>query len=261
MTAFRVSDLPTETKTIHESQNKWRRENWQKTLKEHKQDIEELLKKISLFDIWVNKLQHSDVAVKLMPEIFMDAYISIHFAGYGLYKYAHMCLRSELETALRLVFFSTHKVEFEWWFEGNEWYREKLNYPDVWGRGYMYFGQIENIKKFEKECDNNEKLFAGDKGGVIREIYKTLSKFIHSGAGHFQTRAERISPKYDSNKFREWYETYEKVQTYIHIILALGFVDKFKAMTDTQRNKILNVGITIGMDTYYKEKVEQTFGL
>lgn len=252
---FRVTDLPTETKTTHESQNKWRSKNWRKTLNVHKQDIEELLKKISLFDIWLNKLQHDDVAMKLIPEIFMDAYISIHFAGYGLYKYAHMCLRSELETAMRLVFFSTHPVEFSWWSDGNEWYRDNVT-GDVWGRGYLYFEQLDNIKEFEKSCDDNKKLFGGKKVG-IRGVYKTLSKFIHSGAGHFQTRVDRVSPKYDSDEFEEWNKIYEKVQTYILMILALGFADKFKAMTNTQRNKILD----IGMDAYYEEKLKRILGL
>ena len=257
MTTFWVTGLPTETKTTHESQNKWRRKNWERTLKEHKQDIEVLLKKISLFDIWSNKLQHNDVAVKLIPEIFMDAYISIHFAGYGLYKYAHMCLRSELETALRLVFFSTHEVEFNLWSKGKEWYREKYNWPDVWGRGYAYFTLLDVIREFEELCDDNKELF-GDKGkGAISRVHKELSKFIHSGAGHFQTRADRVSPKYDPNEFSGWHETYEKVQTYIHIILTLGLANKFKDMTPTQRNKILD----IGMDSYYKTRVKQALNL
>lgn len=255
MTIFKVSDLPPETRTTHESQNKWRGNNWKRTLKEHNQLIEELLRKISLFDIWSNKLQRNGVARKLIPEIFMDAYISIHFAGYGLYKYAHMSLRSELETALRVVFFSTHPVEFRWWSEGNEWYREKRNSPDVWGRGYMYFEQLDNISKFENACTDDKKLFTGKQ--VVRRIYKGLSRFIHSGAGHFQTRPDRVSPKYDSDAFTTWHENYEEVQTYIHIILTLGFADEFKSMSDTQRNKIADTG----MDAYYKEKVKQTLGL
>jgi len=255
MTKFRISDLPTETKTTHESQSKWRRKNWQKTLKEHKKDIEKLLKKISLFDIWSTRLQQNHVAIKLIPEIFMDAYISIHFSGYGLYKYAYMCLRSELEIVLRLVFFSTHPVEFKWWSDENEWYRDNVA-GDVWGRGYLYFEQLDNIKEFEKSCDDKKKLFAGKKLG-IRGVYKTLSKFIHSGAGHFQTRADRVSPKYDSHEFGKWYRIYEEVQTYIHIIFALGFADNFKAMNSTQRNKIFDTG----MDSYYKGKLKQVLAL
>ena len=255
MTVLKIKDLSTETKKMHESQNKWRRRNWEKTLKENKESIEKLISKINLFDIWSNKLLKIPPAKLLLREIFMDAYISIHFAGFGLYKYAHMCLRSELETALRLIYFSTHNVEFNWWSEENEWYREKRNWPDVWGRGYEYFVQLGEIKDFEKLCDDNRKLFGGDTG--ISGIHKELSKFIHSGAGHLQTRSDRVSPKYDSNEFRKWQKTHEIVQIYIHIILALGFAGKFKDMTSTQRNKILN----IGMNDYYKERVKSALNL
>jgi len=257
MKALKSRDLPTETEKMHESQNKWRGVNWETTLKKNKQSIEKLIAKINLFDMWSNKLRNIPSAKILIREIFMDAYISIHFAGYGLYKYAHMCLRSELETALRLVFFSTHEVEFNLWSKGKEWYREKYNWPDVWGRGYAYFTLLDVIKEFEELCDDNKKLF-GDKGkGAISRVHKELSKFIHSGAGHFQTRADRVSPKYDSGEFKKWRETYERVQIYIHIILTLGLASKFKDMTPTQRNKILD----IGMDNYYKRRVKQVLSL
>lgn len=252
MPRFKISDLSDETKIMHDSQKIWRNRNWKTTLGKHEGEIKELIEKINLFDIWSNKLRDVPAAKILIREIFMDAYVSIHFASYGLYKYAHTCLRSELETALRLVYFSTHKTEFKWWFEGNEWYREKLNWPDVWGRGYDYFKQLDEIKKFEDLCEDNKKLFGGKHTGVSR-VYKKLSRFIHSGAEQFQTRTDRVSPTYDSEKFIEWRETYDKVQIYIHIILSLGFPKEFKGMQPAKRNKILD----IGMNTDYKDKVKQ----
>lgn len=115
---------------------------------------------------------------------------------------------------------------------------------------------MDEIKEFEKLCEDNKKLFGGSKVGVSR-VHKELSKFIHSGAGHFQTRADRVSPKHDPDEFRRWYKTYEKVQAYIHTIFALGFANKFKDMPTTQKNKILDTG----MDAYYKEKVKRILGL
>jgi hypothetical protein len=226
---------------MHESQKKWRNENWNETMREHKNEVEKLLQKISIFDIWSNVLQDDEVAKTLIPEIFMDAYVSVHLAGYGLYKYAHVCLRSELETTLRLVFFSTHKVEFKWWAEGNEWYKENVT-GDVWGRGFLYFEQLDNVKKFEKSCDANRKLFGGKKVG-IRGTYKTLSKFIHSGAGHFQTKPDRVSPKYKLDEFRKWTKTFKEVQEYINILLALGFSKEFKKLSKANCKKIERIGI------------------
>ena len=256
MVVFKIGNLPTEVKNIHESQNKWRGKNWKETLKKHSQDIEKLLKKINLFDIWSNKLQTIPATKALIREIFMDAFISIHFAGYALYKYANMCLRSELEMALRLIFFSTHPTEFKWWTEGNEWYRKSQNYPDVWGRSYHYFEYLDNIKEFEELCDEDKKLFGGS-GIDIKKIHKILSKSIHSGAGYFQTRPDRISPKYNISEFNNWHKIYEKVQSYINILLVLSFKDKFKDMTPVQKNKILDRG----MDNYHKERVKQVIGL
>jgi len=261
MVAFKVKDLPVETKKVHESQNIWRRKNWEKTLSENGNDIEKLIDKIRLFDTWKTKLLKIDVAKILIPEIFMDAYVSIHFAGYALYKYAHMSLRSELETALRLVFFSTHSIEFKWWLNDDnndkDWYSTTSDYPYVWGKRYSYFEHLENIKSFEKKCgDDEKKLFGGKKYG-IKGLYTELSEYIHSGRGHFQTRPDRVSPKYDHDQFEIWCYIHEKVQMYIHIMLVLGFAEEFKKMSSTNRNKILDIGI--GDD--YKEEIKETLGI
>jgi len=251
-----IKNLPNETKKMHESQKIWRRRNWQKTLKEHKDSIEKIISIINLFDIWSNKLQVFPAAKMLIREIFMDSYISIHFANYGLYKYAHMCLRSELETTLRLVFFSTHPVEYQQWLQDKHLYRTEYNYPDVWGRGYIYFRHLSEIELFESKCDETKRLFASRKVG-IGKLYSELSKFIHSGAQHFQTRSDRVSPRYDVNEFNKWCKTHETAQIYIHVILALGFPKEFKGMTSTKSDKILNIGIS----TYYRDKVKESLGL
>ncbi len=254
MPRFRVSNLPSETKRLHESQNIWRRKNWEKTLAEHKDDIEKMIQKLNLFDIWSNKLQNIDAAKTLIPEIFMDAYISIHFASYGLYKYANMSLRSELETVLRLVYFSRHEVEFKWWLDGDEWYREE-RMPDVWGRRYVYFTKLKEIKEFEKACETHMKLFSED--AKIVKAYKKLSKSIHSSAEHFQTRPDRVSPRYDLGELKRWIDVYNGIQTYIHILLSLGFAEEFKDLKKGERKKILGRG----MEEYYQERVKEALGI
>jgi len=235
------NDLPELTKIMHKSQEKWRHKNWNETLGKHKEEIEELLQKIRIFDIWSNALQDDAVAKALIPEIFMDAYISLHFAGYGLYKYAYVCLRSELETTLRLIFFSTHKVEYKWWSEGNEWYKENVT-GDVWGRGYLYFQQLNTIKAFDKACGEGRRLFHSRKVGV-GGIYGKLSGYIHSGAGHFQTRPDRVSPEYKLGEFRKWVETFKEVQEYINILLSLGFPNDFGQLSNANKEKIWKIGL------------------
>lgn len=237
---------------MHESQEKWRNKNWEETLREHKSGIEKLIEKINLFDIWSNSLQDNDAAKRLIPEIFMDGYISIHFAGYGLYKYANICLRSQLETTLRLIYFSTHPVEFDWWCRGNEWYRKGLATKDVWGEKYEYFRQLEYVKKFEKECDRDKKLF--EEGQRVNKIYHTLSKYVHTSAFSFQTKPDDFSPKYKIEEFMKWVDNFKEIQEYINILLIFGFPKEFEKLNSTGQEKIREIAIE---SPHYKEKLKE----
>ncbi len=229
------------TRIMHESQEKWVVENWNNTLANYTEDVEKLVNMTELFNIWATKLQSISSADKFIPEIFMDSYISIHFAGYGLYKYAHACLRSQLESALRLVYFSKHEVEYGWWSEGSTWFKDN-KLADVWGRGHDYFRELRTVKDFKKECPDAPELF-GNKMRIAK-LYSELSQFIHSGAGQFQTEVGKVSPAYEMEKFHRWNGMFKKVQECIHVALALGFPDEFKNMGETDRSKITNSGIS-----------------
>lgn len=237
------NDLPELTKTMHKSQEKWRTENWNQTLDKHKKEIEELLQKVSVFDVWSNSLQDNEAAKKLIPEIFIDGYISLHFTCFGLYKYANICLRSQLETALRLIYFSTHPVEFDWWCKGNEWYRKGLRARDVWGEGFKYFTQLEYVKKFEKNCKKEKRLF--QESQKIKKIYRKLSGYVHTSALAFQTKPEEllISPKYQLGEFKRWSKSFVEVQEYINILLVLSFYREFGKLGETNQERIEKIGI------------------
>lgn len=236
-----ISNLPSSVKAMHESQEKWRTNAWEETLKKHKDEIEKMLEKINLFDIWSNSLQNNEATKRLIPEIFMDGYISIHFAGYGLYKYANVCLRSQLETALRLIYFSTHPVEFVWWCNGNESYRSGLANKDVWGEGYQYFKELKYVKDFDKKCNEAQKLFLG--ASRVSKIYRKLSKYVHSGMFSFQTKSDEFSPRYKSEEFKDWRTNYNEIQEYINVLLVLGFLKEFRQMSKGEEDKILQVGV------------------
>ncbi|MHA1267872.1 MAG: hypothetical protein ACTSRS_21760 [Candidatus Helarchaeota archaeon] len=255
MQDFRINNLKSLTRKIHKSQRKWRDKNWKKTLGKHGDEIEDILEKISVFNKWENRLKSYKVAKKLFPEIFIDAFSSVHFACFGFYKYANMCLRSELETTLRLVFFSTHPVEFKWWLEGNMVYKNILNpAKDVWGQGFLYFENLENIQKFERNCDDSKKIFSAKK---IKNLYNFLSQFIHTSAGHFQSRPGKFSPVYDLKEFRNWLNRCKEVQTYINILLTLSFSDVFKNMSENS----INVILTKGVGDEYKNIIKKTLNL
>jgi len=252
MSKDNILALPANTRIMHDSQEKWRGETWKETLDKHNDEIEKLLGKINLFDIWSDTLQNYEGAKILIPEIFMDGYVSIHFAGYGLYKYANVCLRSQLENTLRLIYFSRHPVEFDWWRRENEWYRSGLKAKDVWGEGYKYFEELENIKKFEKNCEEEKRLF--QKGKRINKIYQKLSKYVHSGVLSFQTNPNEFSPRYNIEDFKNWDDRFKEVQEYINILLILGFLKEFKEMGRASQEKVKKVGIEL---LHYKEKLKE----
>lgn len=247
MIPFNINNLKPPLKDVYDAQNKWCDANWQETLKKHNKDLNKLLEKADLFDVWSNKLQDDKVAKSLIPEVFMDAYLSIHFACMGLYKYANSCLRSELETSLRLVYFSTHPIEFGWWCDGNEWYKGK----DVWGEGYVYFQQLNTMKDFDKNLSDEKKLF----GKKIKNIYGALSQYVHSSKSTFQTHS-KFSPKYNIQDFKKWSNYYNEVQQYVNIILTLGLDKNFNELNKNDQKKILKTGL---YDIDYKKRVKDIF--
>ena len=251
-----ILNLPPNTKTMYESQEKWRTKASEDTLSAHKDEIEDSLEKANLFDIWSNSLQGSEAARRLIPEIFMDGYMSIHFACYGLYKYANICLRSQLETTLRLIYFSTHPVEFEWWRVGNEWYRAGLRTRDVWGEGYGYFEQLEKVKKFEETCDEGQRLFQHAR--KVTKIYQTLSTYVHSGVFSLQTKPDQFSPRYKIDEFCKWMSNFKEIQGYIHTLLVLGFSKEFKKMSQVNQETVVRVGIE---SLHHREKLKEVIGL
>ncbi len=248
MRLFNIDKIPSPLKDTYIDQRKWCDMNWQEALKKHYKELNKLLEKVTLFDVWSNELRGDKVTKSLIPEIFMDAFISLHFACMGLYKYANSCLRSELETTLRLVYFSTHPVEFEWWCNGNEWYKGR----DVWGEGYMYFEQLKTLKDFDKKLPNGEKLFAR-----VRKIYGILSQYVHSSKSVLQTSL-KFSPKYNTLSFKNWCSNFKEIQQSSNIIIALGFNEDFKKMRKNHQEKIIKIGL---IDRNYKKSLKDIFGL
>ena len=234
MKKFNKDRLPELTKLMYAIQQRGINKNCEQTLRIHFREVEKLLQKTQVFTIWKNKLANKHGAAKeLIPEIFMDAYISILFASMGLYKQANICLRAQLETALRLVYFSTHPVEFKWWHEGSEWYLGAKS-KDVWGIEYQYFRQLKEVRNFEKVSGFG--LF-----DTIKSFYRLLSKYVHSGAASFQTRPDRISPKYIKEEFNKWVGNFRKIQIYVDTILILGFAEVFIAFGTDIQKKMLRV--------------------
>src|SRR3989304_7886553 len=165
MAKFDPNNLPELTKSMYVAQQNWSAQNWKDTLLKHSKEVEELFKKIKVYDLWENILRdkHGSVSNDLIPEIRMDAILSVHFACMGLYKQANVCLRAQLETALRLVHFSTHPVEFKWWRDGIV----DLGGQEWWGKGYDYFCRLVKVKGFHET--SNQTVF-----NAVKKVNKIL---------------------------------------------------------------------------------------
>jgi len=235
MRKFNENKLPTLAKIMYNSQQKWVQENWKATLAAHANGINALLDSIGVFDVWKKVLsnKYGKISKELIPEIFMDSYMSAHFACMGLYKQANVCLRSQLETSLRLVYFSTHPVEYKWWCEGSTWYLGS-KFKDVWGPSYQYFEMLEEVKCFHKSC--NLGLFKS-----IPDFYKTLSQYVHGSAQSFLTKPNRISPKYNIGEYKKWETNFKDVQKYSNTIFVLGFAEVFRAEDVPVQRAILKI--------------------
>lgn len=248
MKAFKPDKIGALTGSMYESQGKWSRKNWEDSLAAHHRDVEKLLQKLVVLGDWKTALsgKHGGVAKQLIPEIFMDSYTSVHFACMGLYKQAYVSLRAALETALRLVYFSRHPVEYKWWSEE----RTPFGSTHVWGEGYIYFSNLDEVRELESK--SHVKLFEG-----VKRVYKKLSRYVHSGAPYFQTTPDRFSPSYKFEEFMKWAATFKEAQKYVTVLLILGFAEEFRGMPVNLQKKILKAI----EDGSYKKGIRKTMRL
>ena len=241
-----LDNISLESRSLYETFDSWNESNWKLTLSNHDEEIKNLLDKLNLFSIWTDTLSDNDAAAKLLPEIFYDSYMAIHFTAMGLYRYANMCLRSELETTLRLVFFSTHPIEFMWWREGKDMF-EITGKNHVWGNNYNYFIHLDKVSEFNLKCRDSKKLFV-----KVKESYKNLSSYVHTSSSAFQTSPGSISPKYNVDLFEDLESVFVDIQDFIHIILILAFFNQFKCASIQNQNAIIEFGIN---HKFYKKKI------
>lgn len=234
---------------VHDLFCKWSEINWKETIDKKTAEISDVVEVIEVFDFWTSKLSNSPVGKKLFPEIFMDYNMSINFACMGLYKYAYMSLRSELETALRLIYFEKHPVEYDWWTKGIE-IDGITSRRHVWGDNYKYFRYLDSVIEFHTPFTNKEILISQLSG-----TYAILSKYVHTSGTHFQTGDYRISPKFSEEAFNKWYDTFKKIQDTIMILLILEHKDIFQSANAPTKEKLL-YGISYQK---YRERIKMMF--
>ncbi|MDD5186893.1 MAG: hypothetical protein PHF57_01645 [Methanoregula sp.] len=246
---MRLTKFSPEMREFYKTFEKWSDKSWSATLSAHEKEIQYLSKKPPFFDFWTNTLSDNPVALHFFPEIFFDSYMSIQFASMGLYKYAIMCLRSELESTLKMIYFSDHPVEFKWWVNGIE-IDGITSKKHVWGDGYVYFQNLDNIKLFNSKFNDKNQLINN-----IKTIYSTISKYVHTSAKSFQTSQSSITPKYDIEDFNGWKLKFDTTQEYIHVLLILIYFEKFKLTDSKDRDELIKICVN---DSNYNSNLKKT---
>lgn len=242
-----------QSKLLYDSFKKWSDKNWKESLSNQSIKIDEYIDKLSTLDIWSNQLRKTKSSKLLITELFFDSYAGLLFACQGLYKYAFICLRSQLEITFRIIYFSTHSVEYSWWSKGSQWFLEKGNH--VWGKGFhSYFGKLDSIEEFNLKLPNQNMDILNN----IKIIYSELSKYVHSSPHTLQSKDSKISPEYSCQQHQFWLSRASNLMNYINLFFILGFEKEFDGLSKQHKLKILDSCFN---NSDFKSIIEEKFNL
>jgi len=80
---------------------------------------------------------------------------------------------------------------------------------------------------------------------------------VHSGVFSLQTRPDEFSPRYEIQEYKKWTGNFKEIQSYINVLLALGFPEEFKRIGEGSRDRVLQVGIE---SLHHREKLKEVIG-
>lgn len=169
--------------------------------------------KLSLNHLGINNLD------LIFDELFEDINASYFLALLGLYRSAHMHMRSSIELSLQLLYFLHHPIEYKLWKEG------------------------KFVIKFDKlqEYFTNHPDFETDITPLIQNIFKnwkTFSKHIHGESPlFFQCEKDvRKTNTFSRKDFGTWKTNFEKNAYYLNKLFLLFFKKDFNRIPEASRN-------------------------
>lgn len=174
-----------------------------------------------VFKNWKLSLHHLGVKDLdlLLNELFEDINASYFLALLGLYRSAHMHMRSSIELALQLLYFLHHPIEYELWKKG------------------------EFVIKFDKlqEYFSNHPNFKTDIKTLLQNIFKNwkiFSKHIHGESPiFFQCEKDiRKTNNFSKQDFGIWKTNFEKNVYYLNKFFLLFFKNDFNHIPEASRN-------------------------
>jgi hypothetical protein len=190
-----------------------------------------------IFKNWKLALNHIGIAQldQILNEIYEDINSSFYLSLLGLYRSAHMHLRSSIELSFQLLYFLHHPIELEKWFNG------------------------KFIMKHEKlvEYLSTHPSFPSSEKSLIDDIslsWKHFSKHIHAEAPiYFQSEKGSTKTKeFSREDFGKWESNFTKITYRLNLLFCLFFSKEFKNFPTSNRDIILG---------YLKERDINKLGL
>lgn len=173
---------------------------------------------------WKISLNHIKVTEQniLLEEIFEDVNSSFFLSFFGLYRSAHMHLRSLIELSLQLLYFVHHPIEYKLWLKG------------------------EFVIKFDKlqEYFLKNPVFDKDITELINNIFKKwkeFSKHIHAEAPvFFQCEKDiRKTSEFSNKDFGIWKSNFNKTVYFLNKLFLLFYKRELHLFPDSSRNILL----------------------
>lgn len=173
--------------------------------------------KISLNSLQVNKLD------SLLDELHEDINASFFLAFFGLYRSAHMHLRSCIELSLQLLYFYQHEVEYTLWENGD------------------FIIKHDQLITYLQRHPNLDSEKAKNLLNLISLNWRHFSKHIHAEQPMFfqSTKASHLSKKFTVGDFGRWKSNYLKNAYLLNKLLLFFFKSELNLFPSVNRKLLM----------------------
>lgn len=176
-----------------------------------------------IYKNWKQCLNHIGISSLdvLLNELHEDINTSFFQSYLGLYRTAHMHLRSLIELSMQMVYFYQHEVEYAQWNEGNFVIKHEV---------------LSNYLKKHPSYSSSADLI-----DTLTTLWKKFSKHIHAEAPMFfqSEKTAHTTKTFSVGDFNIWKDNFLKTTHMTNKLFFLLFKEKILAFPTTERNLLL----------------------
>lgn len=173
---------------------------------------------------------------QILDELYEDINSSFFLAQMGLYRSAHMHMRSSIELSLQLIFFIHHPIEFDKWKNGDFVIRHSDLSAYIVDHPYFKSNILELMTSITKN-------------------WKHFSKHIHGESPIFfqSEKDSRKTNTFNEKDFGIWKSNFFRNIYRINKLLTLFFKGEINRFPENPRNLVLSLLKEEDMDLIYSE--------